>query len=84
VLVTFSPSMDEPSLSFGASCEAGLFRSPLPLRGTYTVHARATTDDRVVATSPESAPIVFTAGQLIDVGVLTLSPCGAACPEPGG
>jgi hypothetical protein len=39
--------------------------------------------DGVVAVSPESAPAAIARGDITDVETLTLSPCGAACPQPG-
>ena len=48
---------------------------------TYTAHLQAYAGDQtVVAVSTETAPFVITATGHVDLGTLTLTPCGAACP----
>jgi hypothetical protein len=49
---------------------------------TYTAHLEAFSGQQrtVVAVSPETAPFVITQNGFTDIGTLTLTPCGAACP----
>jgi len=48
--------------------------------GTYTAQLRALAGARVVAESLDSAPFDVTDQGLADLGVVTISPCGASCP----
>ena len=68
---------------FFAPCDAPVFVNAIRLEGTYTLSARALADDAVVAASLESGPFTITRGAITDLGTLTLSPCGAACPPLG-
>jgi hypothetical protein len=72
-----------PAFFFFAPCDAPVYVNAIPLEGTYTLTARAIADNGVVAAAPESAPFTITPGAAIDLGTLTLSPCGAACPPLG-
>jgi hypothetical protein len=48
---------------------------------TYTAHLQAYAGDQtIVAVSPETAPFVIAEDGFTDLGTLTLTPCGAACP----
>lgn len=48
---------------------------------TYTAHLQAYAGEQtVVAVSPETAPFVITQNGFVDLGTLTLTACGAACP----
>ena len=71
------------TFGFDAPCDAPAYRNSIQLDGTYTLTAYALAIDRAVAASPESAPFAVTRGVVADVGILTLSPCGAACPQLG-
>lgn len=81
--VTFQFAMPgEPAFAFaGAPCAAGMVLQPVPLLGTYIVSARAIGNNGVVAVSPDSPPIAFSPAQLVELGTLVLSPCGASCPQ---
>lgn len=57
-----------------------VFLNAIPVAGTYTLTARAFSEDAVVAVAPASAPFEVTREALTDLGTITLSPCGAACP----
>jgi hypothetical protein len=72
-----------PTFYFDAPCSAPVYVDGIPLDGTYTFTAYALAMDGVVAVSPESAPAAIARGDITDVETLTLSPCGAACPQPG-
>lgn len=73
----------EPFSFFDAPCDAPVFLGGIPRDGTYTLTARAIANDAFVAASPESAPFAVTRGAITDLGTLTLSPCGTACPPLG-
>lgn len=66
---------------WNAPCEAPVFMNAILIDGTFTLSARAIAAGTVVATSPESTPFAVTLGAITDVGTLTLSPCGTACPQ---
>ena len=72
-----------PFFFFDAPCDAPVFVNAIPLDGPYTITARALAANAVVAASPESAPFAITRGSVTDLGTLTLSPCGTACPPIG-
>jgi hypothetical protein len=71
------------TFGFDAPCDAPAYMNSIPLDGTYTLTAYALAIDRAVAASPESAPFAVPRGVVTDVGLLTLSPCGTACPQLG-
>lgn len=81
VAVVFSlPGMPDFE-GFQYPCEfPELSRMVIP--DTYTVHLEAYTADEVtvVALSPETAPFVVTQSGFTNLGTLTLTACGAACP----
>lgn len=60
-------------------CEV-LRYSSLIAPATYTVRLRAFAIEQVVAASPETAPFEITETGFVDLGVQTLSACGASCP----
>jgi hypothetical protein len=73
----------EPAFTIASEpCATGMIVQSIPLQGTYVVSARAYAGNGVVATAPDSAPLAFSPGQLVELGTFVLSPCGAACP-PG-
>lgn len=80
VLLVASMPAGGPMFYFHAPCDAPVFLNAIPLEGTYTLTARAFSVDGVVAASPASAPFEVTRGAITDLGTITLSPCGDACP----
>ena len=68
---------------FESPCELAVHVSAIELGGPYTLRAFALAFDTVVAVSPDSAPFMVTRQTISNVGTLTLSPCGAACPPLG-
>lgn len=70
----------EPNVAgFQIACEPPLFLGTVP-PATYTVQLRALASGSVIAISPDSAPVDVTAEGFTDLGIVTLAPCGAACP----
>jgi hypothetical protein len=80
VLLRASMPGGELVSSWSLPCEAASFANELPSFGELTLSARAMTANAVVATSPESAPLVSAPGTIVDFGTLTLTPCADACP----
>lgn len=64
-----------------ASCTDARFMQSVPASGTVTVQAVARSLSRVLAISPPSPPIELGLGLITDFGLLTMSPCGDACPD---
>jgi hypothetical protein len=70
----------EPDVdAFQFPCELARYTGSAP-PGTYTARLRALASEQVVAASPETAPFVITESGFADLGVVTLTPCSAACP----
>jgi hypothetical protein len=68
------------ALEYQSGCLFPGFSGMVPPE-TYTAQLRGfDEDEEVVAASPESAPFVITENGFVDLGTLTISPCGAACP----
>jgi hypothetical protein len=82
-MVLHAALSEGPIFFIYAPCDAPVFVQALPFDGTYTLTAHASTDLAEVASSAPSAPFTITRGEIIDLGTLTLTPCGAACPSPG-
>ena len=76
VEIAFLPS----DLRSYAGCLEGFYVG-FPGSGTVTVMLRAIAGDAVVAVSPESAPFTLMPPLFTDLGTMTLTPCGASCPE---
>ncbi len=69
------------ALTSYVACNDGVYFG-FPGSGMFTVVLRAIDADAVVAMSPESAPFTVMPPFFTDIGSLTLTPCGASCPEP--
>jgi hypothetical protein len=80
VLLVASMPGGGPMFYFNAPCDAPVFLNAIPVAGTYTLTARAFSEDAVVAAAPASAPFDVTREALTDLGTITMSPCGAGCP----
>jgi hypothetical protein len=65
---------------YDASCPARDFLGMIEAPGVYTVSVRAIAMGAVVATSPESAPLLVDPLGYTEFGELPLTPCGASCP----
>ena len=80
VRIVFSlPGMPEID-GFQYPCELSML-SRMVVPETYTAHLEASSgQQRVVALSQETAPFVITENGFVDLGTLTLTPCGVACP----
>jgi hypothetical protein len=65
---------------YDAPCMPPDFLDMIPFPGVFTISVRAIATDAVVATSPESAPFQIDPLGFTDLGTLSLTPCGAACP----
>jgi hypothetical protein len=81
VAIVFSlPGMPDID-AFQYPCEIPQITGTAP-PDTYTAHlqAYAGEEETVVAVSPETAPFVITQNGFTDLGTLTLTACGAACP----
>jgi hypothetical protein len=63
-----------------AICNTGEYFG-FPGGGTFTMVLRALRADTVVAVSPESEPFTLMPPLFTDLGTMTLTPCGASCPE---
>lgn len=73
--------LPDPFLQSITSCAEGSYYG-YAQNGTYTLRLYAISDfGTVVATSPESAPFTLFSPAPADLGLITLSPCGASCPE---
>jgi hypothetical protein len=72
---------EAPVFAIGDACELGGLAQPIQLQGDFVVTALAIAGDAVVAASPESAPFSLVPGELVELGVLVLSPCGDMCPQ---
>lgn len=75
-----SPDAPGP-FTMSSLCSSGAVFASLP-GGMFTVELRARTVEGIVAASQPMDFEVASSG-LTNVGPLTLSPCGAACPSPG-
>jgi len=71
------------SAFFDLPCQIGVLSNVIPFDGTYTLTAQAIAADAVVAVAPESAPFSVSPGTIADLGTITLTPCGTACPSLG-
>jgi hypothetical protein len=69
---------DKGFYSFTTSCDENPFSGSLP-GGTFTVFARALSNDVTVATAPPTEVMNSNAGEVADLGTLVLTPCTDSC-----
>lgn len=85
VMIVLTDQNNQPFSSAEAPCQVGQVSGNAPA-GMYTVsgYALRFSDQSVVAASQPFGPFMIAPGSRVDLGTITLSPCGSMCPDPFG
>jgi hypothetical protein len=75
----FTPPGMPVDLSYQSPCEPSMLMAAVQ-SGTYSVQLKALVGQQTVAVSQASAPLDIVSGTPTDLGIITLTPCGASCP----